>query len=228
VSRQMAMTHKEKGLTETTEGRRCMIQPSIEWLLDPKDPSIRFHTLIDLLDRPISDKNVVATRERIRNYGPVKRIMAAQTRRGYWPPKETCYHPMWTAAAWPLALLGEMEAPADHRIKGECERFFDLHQVDTGAFACPSKVEEKGKRWDEPCLTGNMIRTLIKFGYGEDRRLKNAIDWLPEHQLEDGGWNCDYPERKVKHSSFMSTIEPLWAYSEIPSARMDEEDETID
>src|SRR3989442_962802 len=43
--------------------------------------------------------------------------------------------------------------------------------------------------------------------------------WMPEAQLEDGGWNCDYPQFqgvKVRHSSFSSTIEPLWAYSEIP------------
>ncbi len=113
-------------------------------------------------------------------------------------------------------LLAEMGVPPDDRIKAECERFFDLHQVDTGAFACPSKLERARRRWDEACLTGNMVRTLFKFGYGEDRRVQRAVDWFPEHQQEDGGWNCDYPEKKVKHSSFMSTVEPLWAYSEIP------------
>jgi hypothetical protein len=61
-----------------------------------------------------------------------------------------------------------------------------------------------------------MIRTLVKFGYSKDKRVRKAIDWLPKDQLEDGGWNCDYPEKKVKHSSFMSTVEPLWVYSEIP------------
>jgi hypothetical protein len=108
-----------------------------------------------------------------------------------------------------------MEAPRDPRISSECERCLELHQTETGAFACPSKIEES-KRWDEPCLTGNMIQTLIKFGYSNDQRVRKAIDWLPKDQLEDGGRNCDYPEKKVKHSSFMSTIEPLWAYSEIP------------
>ena len=42
---------------------------------------------------------------------------------------------------------------------------------------------------------------------------------MPDAQLEDGGWNWDYPSFqgiKVRHSSFMSTIAPLWAYSEIP------------
>src|SRR3989442_7886316 len=82
-------------------------------------------------------------------------------------------------------------------------------------FACPSKIEES-KRWDEPCLTGNMIRTLIKFGYSNDPRVRRAIDWMPKGQLEDGGWNCDYSEKQVKHSSFMSSIESLLDYSEIP------------
>lgn len=116
-------------------------------------------------------------------------------------------------------LLAEMGVPANTRIKAECERFLDLHQVDTGAFSCPSKLEKARRRWDEACLTGNMVRTLFKFGYGEDRRVQRAIDWFPDHQQEDGGWNCDYPEKRVKHSSFMSTIEPLWAYSEIPHGK---------
>src|SRR2546427_13124305 len=105
---------------------------SIEWLLDPKDPSIRFHTLIDLLDRPISDKDVVATKERIRNYGPVKRIMAGTNRDGYWPPKKTCYLPKWTAAAWPPSLQGGVGEPGDHNNRGEGERCFALAADGTG------------------------------------------------------------------------------------------------
>src|SRR5438105_14231129 len=108
-----------------------------------------------------------------------------------------------------------MDARPDHRISSECERFLDLHQTETGAFACPSKVEES-KRWDEPCLTGNMIRTLIKFGYSHHPRGRRAVDWLPADQLDDGGWNWDHPQQKVKHGIFMSTSDPLWAYSEIP------------
>ncbi len=193
-----------------------MKDPTLEWLLEPRDPSVRFHALVDLLGRSSRDEDVVATRKRIRNYGTVRKTLAGQTREGYWRPKETCYRPKWTSAVWPLVLLGEMGAEVDPAIKAEFERFFDLHQAETGAFVCPSKLETKGKRWDEPCLTGNMIRTLATFGYGDDLRVKKAIAWLPKHQLEDGGWNCDYPEKKVKHSSFMSTVEPLWAYSEIP------------
>jgi len=113
-------------------------------------------------------------------------------------------------------LLGEMGLPPDEKTKGACERFLDLHQLDNGAFSCPSRNEKVFPKWAEPCLTGNMVRTLHMLGYENDPRVRKAVDWMPEAQLDDGGWNCDWPEKKVKHSSFMSTIEPLWAYSEIP------------
>jgi len=115
-------------------------------------------------------------------------------------------------------LLGEMAAIPDSPIKKECERFLNLHQTGSGAFSYDSRLKVSTQH-DEPCLTGNMARTLIVLGYDEDPRVKKAVDWMPEAQFEDGGWNCDYPEFEgvpVKHSSFTSTIEPLWAYSEIP------------
>ncbi len=198
-----------------------MKQSGLDWLLEPSDSPIRFHALRDLLGRSLKDEEVRGAQKSIKAYSPVRKILRTRTKEGYWPPKDTFYHPKWTSTVWPLMLLGEMGFTLDEGVKSACEKFLDLHQVDSGSFACPSRLETAGtkeKRWDEPCLTGNMVRTLLVFGYGEDRRVKKAIDWMPEQQLDDGGWNCNYPEKKVKHSSFMSSIEPLWAYSEIPRA----------
>jgi len=117
-----------------------------------------------------------------------------------------------------LILLGELAVLPDPRIRKECERFLNLHQGQNGSFCYRSRLQRK-KHYDEPCLTGNMVRTLLVLGYDKDPRVRRAIDWMPEAQLEDGGWNCDYPQFqgvKVKHSSFMSTITLVWAYSEIP------------
>ena len=198
----------------------------LDWLLEKEDPPIRFHALHDILGRSLNDPEVKKARQRIRDYRPVRKLLRMRNREGYWPPKNTFYNPKWTASVWPLMLLGEMGLPPDEGVKTACERFLDLHQIKSGSFACPSRLEKwkgqlipEAKRWDEPCLTGNMIRALLVFGYEDDPRVKKAIEWMPQHQLEDGGWNCDYPEKKVKHSSFMSTVEPLWAYSEIPRAR---------
>ncbi len=201
----------------------------LDWLLEPENPPVRFFALRDILGRSPNSKEVLEARDQIRKYSPVRKVLKARTKDGYWPPKDTCYTPKWTSTVWPLMLLGEMGIIPDEGVKRACETLFDLHQLDNGAFTCPSPLDvkryirqhprAKAVRWEEPCLTGNMIRTLLVFGYGDDKRVKKAIDWMPEHQLDDGGWNCNYPEKKVKHSSFMSTIEPLWAYSEIPRAK---------
>lgn len=181
-------------------------------------------TLTDVLGKPQNDKEVKEAKSRILSYRPIQKLKTAQKGKGYWAPDDTCYNPKFTSTVWQLQLLGEMGAPRTPWIESAVERFLDQHQMDNGAFACPSVLEEKrfqakhpkSKRDAEPCLTGNMVRTLIAFGYLGDKRVKRAIEWMPEDQQKDGGWNCDYPMQKPTHSSFMSTIEPLWAYSEIP------------
>lgn len=142
-------------------------------------------------------------------------MQKAQGGRGYWPPERTCYEPKFTSTVWPLIMLGEMRVPRTSWIESAVERFLSKHQMENGAFCCSVSTASRGVE-EEPCLTGNMVRTLQVFGYGEDRRVREAVDWLPEVQFEDGGWNCDFPRYNPSHSSFMSTIEPLWAYSEIP------------
>ncbi len=206
-----------------------MKQPGLDWLLEPANPSVRFFTLHEILGRPINDEEVRKAQGKIRSSSLVRKILSSRNKSGYWSPEKTFYSPKWTASVWPMMLLGEIGFRPDDGLKKACEKFFELHQLENGAFVCPSpsdveswkKKHPRGKsvRWEEPCLTGNMIRTLLVFGYGDDPRLNKAIQWMPEQQLEDGGWNCNYPEKKVKHSSFMSTIEPLWAYSEIPQAK---------
>ena len=59
-----------------------------------------------------------------------------------------------------------------------------------------------------------MVRTLFFLGFREDKRVLKAVDWLLEDQLEDGGWNCWKGHQG--HSSLASTVQPLWALSEIP------------
>lgn len=206
-----------------------MKSPGLQWLLEPNNPPVRFFTLHEVLKKSANDKQVVEAKKRVLQYPPVRRVLKSRTKKGYWPPANTCYTPKWTSTVWPLMLLGEMGVTPDEGINQACEKFLELHQLENGAFTCPSPADveqwhsrhprKKVTRWEEPCLTGNMIRTLLVLGYQNDERVRNAIAWLPEQQLDDGGWNCDFPEKRVKHSSFMSTIEPLWAYSEIPRAK---------
>src|SRR5260370_40221890 len=98
-----------------------MTDPILSWLLDPKDPSVRHQALIDLFHRPKDARDVLAVRDKIPRYRPVKKIIDTQTSRGICSPKDTCYSPKWTLAVPPLALLWEMDACPDLRIMCECE-----------------------------------------------------------------------------------------------------------
>src|SRR5207302_10035746 len=100
-----------------------MKDPTLGWLLDPKDPSIRHQALIDLLHKAKDGKDVLAAREKIPSYWPVKKIIRTQTSKGFWSPKETCYRPKWPRAVCPLPPLRQMHAPPDARISPERERF---------------------------------------------------------------------------------------------------------
>ncbi|HVH14897.1 MAG TPA: hypothetical protein VNA15_04165 [Candidatus Angelobacter sp.] len=100
----------------------------LRWLLDSKDPFIRYQVLVDVLGSPPDTKRAVEARSRIALHPTFKGIMAGQDKSGYWPKKDTCDSPRFTGALWALMLLGEMAVVPDPRIKRECERFLDLHQ----------------------------------------------------------------------------------------------------
>lgn len=191
---------------------------ALKWLLESTDPSVRLHALKDVLGLKESDPRVRSSMRAVLRSGPVASLRRAQNSNGCWPPDETTYSPKFISTVWQLMLLGELGAPRAPWIESAVERFLGQHQMANGAYCC-GVLGSKERLEEEPCLTGNMVRTLLVFGYGDDDRVRRAIEWLPEHQFDDGGWNCDYPSHNPSHSSFMSTVEPLWAYSEIPRAK---------
>ncbi|NIO71483.1 MAG: hypothetical protein GTN71_21250, partial [Anaerolineae bacterium] len=56
----------------------------IPWLLEPDNPSVRYWTLRDLLDRPEDDAEVQAARAAVVGSDVVQRLLAAQHPDGYW------------------------------------------------------------------------------------------------------------------------------------------------
>lgn len=195
------------------------------WLLDQDNPGIRYWTLRDLLGRPDNDPEVLSSRQRIASWGPVANLLREQHADGYWGEPDDCYWPKWSATVWPLILLAEMGMPGDHpSIRSACEYFLKMAESQDKSWPPPDYPEGDltGYRllW-EPCVTGNMARTLVEFGFSEDPRVRGMFDWLVRTQLPDGGWNCEPGPWgvSVHHSSFMSTIEPLWAFASLQRER---------
>ncbi len=56
----------------------------IPWLLEPENPSVRYWTLLDVLDRAADDPEVQTARAAILNFPPVAELLAAQKPDGHW------------------------------------------------------------------------------------------------------------------------------------------------
>src|SRR5256885_16282957 len=103
-------------------GSRTMKPPGLDWLLEREDPPIRLFALRDILGLSPKSKQMFEAREQIRKYSPVRKVLSARTKDGYWLPKETCYTPKWTSTVWPLMLLAEIGPTPDELVKRACEQ----------------------------------------------------------------------------------------------------------
>jgi len=213
----------------------------VEWLLEKENPSVRYFTLRDLLDRREDDTELRAAKDAIPTSKVVTRILSQQRLEGYWKEPMSPYHPKYKSSYWQIMTLGQLGMDkGDERVERACEYIFRF-QLDRGGFSSytPERafkeyeyLRQKGKKLPSPnewvpalvfehqysCLTGNMAAALIRMGYGNDPRVRKALEWLVKIQNRDGGWLCPYWRAHVKdtHGCFYGTICPLEAFSEAP------------
>ncbi len=120
---------------------------------------------------------------------------------------EDLYTPKYIVTNWVAIVLADLGMTrADPRIRRTAEMILD--------------------RWGRPqlagrdaeiCITGNAVRTLVRFGYLDHPIVQESIDWIVRTQKPDGGWHC-FPSR----TGTLDSWEGLAALAEVPEARRDE------
>src|SRR4030042_5965368 len=173
-----------------------------EWLLKTTHPSIQYFTLRNLLEKPEIDNDVKKAKQEIMRTGVVPVILENQKNEGYWEDPERFYSAKYKGTVWQLMILAELGADGnDSRIRNACE-FILTHSQDSesGGFAFSTSVKKGGGRHSEviPCLTGNLVFSLIRLGYLSDSRFQRAIEWITTYQRFDdriseapNGWPYD-------------------------------------
>lgn len=199
-----------------------------DWLLEDDNPSVRYFTLRDLLDKSEGDQAVIAAKRKIMETGPVPEIIGKQTSEGVWEDPRRFYTAKYTGTVWQLVVLAELGADGDHsRVRGACEFMLDNSQdPESGGFSMSTAIKKGGGRHSEvlPCLTGNMIWSLIRFGYLKDARVQRGVEWIVAYQrFDDGvdaptkGWPYDkYEMCWGRHTCHMGVVKTLKALAEIP------------
>jgi hypothetical protein len=212
-----------------------------DWLLDGNNPSVRYFTLTDILDIPVDSAEAIDAKKAIMEIGVVPTILAKQEEGGYWGIAENFYeHAKYKGTVWQLIILAELGADGnDERVRKAGEFIIKSSQDRHGGGFSPFGNPIDGGDHEKviPCLTGNMVYSLIKLGFLGDERVQKGIDWITTYQRFDDkidkppkGWPYDITYGCWgRHTCSMGAIKGLKALAEIPEqARTAVVKETLD
>jgi hypothetical protein len=187
--------------------KKLLKPESTDWLLDG-EPWVRYRTLVDLLDKEESDKEVIRAKEEISEHPLIKKIFKKQNKDGYWgvPKDILTWWPRKDTTFCLLPILADFGfTREDKRIAKACEYVFSL-QLESEGF----ESFNPGKAAD--CHTAILAEPLAKMRFSNDPRLEKAYRWLISRQRKDGGWWCKdtaqvgRPRQKEPSCAFATTF----------------------
>ncbi|MGI5499389.1 squalene cyclase [Lentzea sp. CA-135723] len=177
------------------------------WLLG-SDPALRWQVERDLVLAPEGVWR--ATRALVGVEGFGARLLALQGEDGMWAGG--AFFPAgfdgvgvgqpWTATTWSLTSLREWGVEAS-RLEGT-----------VGLLAANARWEYEGRAYWEGevdcCINSWTLANGVWLGAPVD----GIAQWFVDHQLGDGGWNCEWVEGSVRSSfhSTLNSLKGLWAY----------------
>lgn len=174
------------------------------WLLEKENPSIRYRTLTELLDKKPDDSDVIQTRKQILSSQPVRNIFGRMHPDGYWLQKnprsgevvgQGVEYGAFASTHFVLAYLTELGLDKTNpQVKKAAQRYLNLQQPDGDFFRHFS------------CIYSYNIRTFLLLGYKDDPRVQKTINLMLTTTRPDGGYLCDMHEGKYKTKTVKSCI----------------------
>ena len=190
------------------------VDPRIRrWLTGTKaDPSVRARFWREVEDRPPTDPKVREATRLIGRVGWAADLLGFQAADGHWTTPGSSarelYRPKYVVTNWFAIVLADLGMTrADPRIRRTAEMILRRWSGRGG---------DLSGRTGEICVTGNAVRTLIRFGYLDHPSVQRSIRWILRTQKPDGGWHC-FPSR----TGTLDGWEGLAAFGEIPEESRD-------
>jgi hypothetical protein len=219
---------------------------TLEWLLEPGEPWIRYNALVDLLDAPRSSGEVSEALAESMATPPISRIIAGLDAEGRYSNSaavakwgasavEAGYKPGYKGGAWKLLFLAQVGAdPEDGKVRKLGENILaNAYSEEQGTF-CVSF--HGGPQYMMPCFMGNMIWALSRLGLGSRPEVVSALNWLVMYQrFDDGDWKppTDFPYRGARercwgrHTCYWGVTNLLRAMTVAPSGFLSHEAEEV-
>jgi hypothetical protein len=178
---------------------------TLNWLLEPDNPGIRYLAMRDLLDIEEDDPEFKDSRHDAHTAGPIAKVLDKMQPEGYWAKPGPGYTSKYRSTVWALILLAQLGAQAsqDDRIRLACAYLLDHALTPGGQFSingAPSGTID--------CLQGNLCWALLEMGY-DDPRLEKAFDWMARTVTGEG--MASKSEKEAERRYYAYQCGPLFA-----------------
>ncbi len=204
-------------------------QEVLDWLLERENPAVRLTALRDLCGLGEDDPEVQEARQAMMAGEQVTKIFSKQTPGGYWGKPEDFYvRSKYKGTVWNVILLAEMGADgSDERIRKACDFLLDWSQdAQSGGFAFYDSKRDARREQIGPCLTGNLVWSMLRFGMVDDPRVWKGVEWIATYQRADCGTKPpkEWPYAKYEacwgaHTCMMGVVKGLKALAEVPAEK---------
>lgn len=157
-------------------------EETIQWLLEPEDPGVRYLALRDLVGLAETDAEMKEASAAAHRDGPIAAILDAMDPAGFWMKPGHGYLPKYRSTVWSVIMLAQLGASAsqDSRISQACDHLIENSLNPGGQFSAtgpPSGTVD--------CLQGNLYWSMEQLGY-EDPMMEPALDWMAKTVTGDG------------------------------------------
>ncbi len=154
----------------------------LNWLLEPRSPTVRYLTMRDLLEHPSNDPELNTAHQEAHEQGAIATIIEAMDQRGYWFKPGAGYSPKYKSTVWTIIMLAQLGASVKHepRIGVACNHLLDHALTEDGQFGTQGTPST-----NIDCLQGNLCSAMLDLSI-EDSRLTNAFDWMARSVTGEG------------------------------------------
>ncbi len=167
----------------------------LDWLLEKKDPGVRYFALRDLLGAPADDPEARAARRATVRSSPVKEILSAEEAEGWWVKPGPGYSPKYTGTVWQVIFLGQFGADGeDRRVRRAADYVLDHSRASYGGFSANGSNAAMIH-----CLQGNLGASLLELDFGGDPRLKQALEWMARSITGEGVAPAEEKDAPVRY-----------------------------
>ncbi|HEY45127.1 MAG TPA: hypothetical protein G4O11_14200 [Anaerolineae bacterium] len=173
------------------DAKKLLYHNSVSWLLEDENPSVRYWTLVDILDRPKDNQEVLKTRSEIASLPLIKELFDLQHQDGHWGEDESKAYTAYGTVGVLMHLFALGVSP-DERTTAGCDSLLRNAQNENGGISMV-KTRRSGIA---PCTTGEMLPMLVHFNMDKDPRVISAFSFLEADMSTEDALDCGRYEHR--------------------------------